>query len=437
MNGRVTGFSKLNKNDKIDWLISTYLAGNSDARPTLEQYWNDDQKLQTLHDGFSENSITNFYLPYGLAPNFLIDGSLYTIPMAIEESSVLAAASKAAKFWLDRGGFTTSIKSTIKTGQVHITYDGLESEMDGFYAFAKAELLQSIEPINASMKKRGGGLKSLELVNKTGTLKGYYQVHATFDTRDAMGANFINTTLEQLASTFSDLAQVYQGFSATAPVVVMSILSNYVPDCAVNVRVSCPVEELGMINGVAALEFAQKFVQAVDIATHEPYRAVTHNKGIMNGIDAVVIATGNDFRAVEAGIHAYAARDGQYRSLTRARIDRGEFVFEADFPLALGTVGGLTSLHPLSRLAMQIMNNPDAAQLMRIVGVCGLAQNFAALHSLVTTGIQKGHMKMHLNNMLEQVGASEAEKQVLISKLGKQTPSFSVLRQLLLEIRSL
>jgi len=432
----VTGFSKLTKSQKIDWLVSNHLNDNATARETLTQYWNEDQKLQDLHDGFSENTVTNYYFPFGLAPNFLIDEQLVTIPMAIEESSVVAAASKAAKFWLDRGGFKTVIKGTKKVGQVHVMYHGLSSDLDAFYAFAKAELLQSLEQINASMKKRGGGIVSLDLIDKTKNLKGYYQLHATFETKDAMGANFINTTLEQLATTFRLKASQFDGFSSDVPEVIMSILSNYVPECVVNVSVSCKIDQIGTINGVTGAEFARKFVQAVDIATVEPYRAVTHNKGIMNGIDAVVIATGNDFRAVEAGVHAYAARDGQYRSLTKARIENDTFIFEADFPLALGTVGGLTSLHPLSKLALQILENPSAEHLMKVTAVAGLAQNFAALHSLVTTGIQAGHMKMHLVNMLEQIGATDVEKDLLRKEYADKTPSFSSLRESLVVIRS-
>ncbi|WP_194850917.1 hydroxymethylglutaryl-CoA reductase, degradative [Nonlabens antarcticus] len=435
MNQPLKGFSKLSKSQKIDWLISSHFDNVQEARQTLLQYWNSDEKLQELHDGFSENTITNFYLPLGLAPNFLIDGALKTIPMVIEESSVVAAASKAAKFWLDRGGFKTTIKGTTKSGQVHIKYEGLRSEMEAFYAFAKADLLQSTQQINASMKSRGGGLMELELVDKTEALRGYYQLHATFETRDAMGANFINTMLEQIANTFREKATQFQGFSIAPPEVILSILSNYVPECVVNVSVSCPVSEIGTINGVSGVEFARKFVQAVQIATVEPYRAVTHNKGIMNGIDAVVLATGNDFRAVEAGVHAYAARDGQYRSLTRARVENEIFTFEADFPLALGTVGGLTSLHPLAKLSLQIMGNPDARELMSVTAVCGLAQNFAALHSLVTTGIQAGHMKMHLTNMLEQIGATPEEKKTLRIEFADTTPSFSALRTSLQNLR--
>ena len=436
MDTPVIGFSKLTKTEKVNWLVNAYFNGDATAQTIITRYWNEDEKLQELHDGFSENTISNFYFPFSLAPNFLINDKLVTIPMAIEESSVVAAASKAAKFWLDRGGFKTRIKSTIKSGQVHIMYNGLSSEMDAFYAFAKADFLESIQSINASMKKRGGGLQSLELLNKTAELDGYYQLHATFETVNAMGANFINTTLEQLATTLREKASQFKGFSKGAPEVIMSILSNYVPECVVNVAVSCKIDEIGTINGVRGADFARKFTRAVDIATVEPYRAVTHNKGIMNGIDAVVIATGNDFRAVEAGVHAYASRDGQYRSLTRARVENDLFTFEADFPLALGTVGGLTSLHPLSKLAMQILGNPSAQDLMKVTAVAGLAQNFAALHSLVTTGIQAGHMKMHLVNMLEQIGANDVEKEQLKKAFQDKIPSFSGLRETLLVIRN-
>lgn len=432
----IEGFSKLSKQEKVDWLVATYFNGNISSGLVLEQYWSRYEQLQDLHDGFSENTVSNYYVPFGIAPNFLINEKLYAVPMAVEESSVVAAASKAAKFWLDRGGFKATVLGTLKTGQVHITYAGASSDMAGFFAFAKAQLLQSTASINASMEKRGGGLKSLELLDKTDVLEGYYQLHATFETRDAMGANFINTTLEQLATRFKELAATYSIFENAQPEVVMSILSNYVPGCTVHVQVSCPVNDLGTINGVSAADFARKFVQAVQIATVEPYRAVTHNKGIMNGIDAVVLATGNDFRAVEAGVHAYASRDGQYRSLTQARVEEDQFIFEATFPLALGTVGGMTSLHPLSKIAMELLGNPDASELMKITAVAGLAQNFAAIHSLVTSGIQAGHMKMHINNMLEQIGANPTEKEALKKEFERKTPSFASLKESLAQLRA-
>ncbi|MDP5077904.1 MAG: hydroxymethylglutaryl-CoA reductase, partial [Nonlabens sp.] len=257
MNTPVEGFSKLTKQEKVDWLVATYFNGNISSGLVLEQYWSKYEQLQDLHDGFSENTVSNYYVPFGIAPNFLINNQLYAIPMAVEESSVVAAASKAAKFWLDRGGFKATILGTLKSGQVHIMYAGAREDMVGFFAFAKAELLQSISSINASMLKRGGGLQSLELVDKTEALDGYYQLHATFETRDAMGANFINTTLEQLATTFRELAMSYDGFTAEQPEVVMSILSNYVPGCTVHVQVSCPVDAIGTINGVSGETFAR------------------------------------------------------------------------------------------------------------------------------------------------------------------------------------
>ena len=239
----------------------------------------------------------------------------------------------------------------------------------------------------------------------------------SFETKDSMGANFINSCLEQFAKTLKEKASHYNDFSETEKdiEIVMSILSNYVPNCIVRAEVSCPITDLEEKHIPHPQEFAEKFVQAVRIAEVEPFRAVTHNKGIMNGVDAVVLATGNDFRAVEAGVHAYAARNGQYSSLSHAKIENGIFSFRMEIPLALGTVGGLTSLHPLVKLSLEMLEKPSAQELMQIVAVAGLAQNFAALRSLTTTGIQEGHMKMHLNNILNQYEAT-LEERIAITK---------------------
>ena len=216
----------------------------------------------------------------------------------------------------------------------------------------------------------------------------------------------------------------------------MSILSNYVPECIVRAEVSCPVEDLSEDKNMSGEQFAEKFIQAVKIAEIEPYRAVTHNKGIMNGIDAVVLATGNDFRAVEAGIHAYASKNGTYSSLTHAAVEDGIFKFWIEIPLALGTVGGLTSLHPLVKLALDILQKPSARELMEITAVAGLAQNFAALRSLTTTGIQQGHMKMHLMNILNQNQATDDEKQKMVAYFTKHTITHSSVIEQLEKIRS-
>ena len=408
----VKGFSKLTKEEKVSWVVSSFFKDNPNAESIIKRYWNDDNVLQQLHDEFIENTISNYYLPFGIAPNFLINGNLFTIPMAIEESSVVAAASKAAKFWLDRGGFKAEVISTTKIGQVHFMYSGDKSKLDDFFTGVKSTLISDSKSITKNMEKRGGGIKSIELIDKTSVLDNYYQLHCKFETLDAMGANFINSCLEQFAKTFKREANSFSVFSREEKniEIVMSILSNYVPDCIVRAAVSCPVSELNEDEGVSPEEFANKFLRAVQIAQVEPYRAVTHNKGIMNGIDAVVLATGNDFRAIEAGVHAYAARNGSYSSLTHASIENGIFKFWIELPLALGTVGGLTNLHPLVKLALEMLEKPSARELMQIIAVAGLAQNFGALRSLTTTGIQKGHMKMHLMNILNQMGATANEK---------------------------
>jgi len=430
---QVKGFSKLSKDEKINWLTKNYFNDSSQAKQTLERYWNQDQKLQKLHDEFTENTISNYYLPFGIAPNFLINDELYTIPMAIEESSVVAAASNAAKFWLDKGGFKAKVLSTQKVGQVHFTSAANTEKLTAFFNEVQPKLIEEVKAITKNMEKRGGGISSIELRNKTADLENYYQLHCTFETLDAMGANFINSCLEQIAETFTREAENY--FSAEEePEVVMSILSNYVPQCLVRAEVNCPVEDL-LPNKADAEKFAHKFVEAVKIAKIEPYRAVTHNKGIMNGIDAVVLATGNDFRAIEACAHAYAAKDGSYSSLTDASVENGVFKFWMEIPLALGTVGGLTSLHPLVKLALEMLQKPSAKELMKIVAVAGLAQNFAALRSLTTVGIQQGHMKMHLMNILNQFEANENERQQVIEHFKSNTVSHSAVVEIIEALR--
>jgi hydroxymethylglutaryl-CoA reductase len=417
MNNAVAGFSKLSKEEKISWIAKEYFTNSSEVLSILKNYWNSDEKIQKLHDEFIENTISNFYIPLGVAPNFLINGKYSSIPMAIEESSVVAAASKAAKYWSTRGGFKATVINTEKIGQVHFIFKGDESKLSLFFAQSKIKFTADTENITKNMQKRGGGILDIVLKDKTNLMPNYFQLHATFDTKDSMGANFINSCLEQFAKTLKEEASAYDLFTESEKniEVVMSILSNYVPNCTVRAEVSCLVEDLIEKNIPNPEAFAKRFIQAVQIAEIEPFRAVTHNKGIMNGIDAVVLATGNDFRAIEAGIHAYASRNGSYTSLSHAKIENGIFTFWLEVPLALGTVGGLTSLHPLSKFSLEMLENPSAKELMQFVAVAGLAQNFAALRSLTTTGIQDGHMKMHLNNILNQFEATEEER-ILIQK---------------------
>lgn len=434
---KISGFSKLTKLQKIDWITEHYLSHYPKAKTIIKQYWNTDEALQKLHDEFTENTISNYYLPLGVAPNFEIDGKLYAIPMAIEESSVIAAASKASKFWLDKGGFKTEILGTTKVGHVHFSFSGKPEALKDFFEQVKPQFYKDTASITKNMEKRGGGIKDIALIDKTESLDNYFQLYCTFETIDAMGANFINSCLEQFGQTLEAEAKIYDSFTSEGnyPEVIMCILSNYVPECLVKAEVSCPVSQLGKTQEEAE-QFIRKFSQAIKIAEIEPYRAVTHNKGIMNGIDAVVLATGNDFRAVEAGVHAFAARKGQYSSLTHVKVEDGLFRFWIEVPLALGTIGGLTSLHPLVKLSLAMLNDPSSKDLMRITAVAGLAQNFAAVNSLVTTGIQKGHMKMHLMNILNQFEASEKERTEAVDYFKTNTVTHSAVINLLEKMRS-
>ena len=418
----ISGFSKFTKLEKINWLAENYFENNLNAIDIIKQYWNDDEKLQQLHDDFIENTITNFYMPFGIAPNFVINNRAYVIPMVVEESSVVAAASLVGKFWSTRGGFKTTVIGTTKIGQVHFMYAGDRKGLQDYFIKNKTELFAATASITKNMEKRGGGILDIKLIDKTNKLPNYYQLHVTFETKDSMGANFINSCLEAIAKKFE-----------TADIeIVMSILSNFVPECLVRAEVSCNIDDLG---GENPQKFAEKFHQAVKIAEIEPYRAVTHNKGIMNGIDAVVLATGNDFRAIEAGAHAYAARSGTYTSLSHCSIDDGIFKFWIEIPLAIGTVGGLTALHPMSKISLQMLQKPSARVLMQIIAAAGLAQNFAALRALTTKGIQFGHMKMHLQNILNQFDATQEEKEIITTYFDKRTVTHSAVVEKIKSLR--
>ena len=413
MSKEIKGFSKLSKKEKINWLVSSYFKNDSNAVNILKQYWNSDESLQNLHDEFSENSISNYYLPFSIAPNFLINDKKFTIPMTIEESSVVAAAGKAAKFWMKHGGFKAEVINDEKIGQVHFFYHGNKKTINEYFDFIKPILFKKTESITKKMKSRGGGIIDISLVDKSSQLAGYFQLFATFKTADAMGANFINSCLEEFANIFKNSTQLFstKKLKKEEIEIIMSILSNYVPNCIVKTEVSCNVQHINSLEPNTP-NFANKIIQTINIANLDVHRAVTHNKGIMNGIDAVVIATGNDFRAVEASAHAYASRNGIYQSLSNAYIKKNNFYFELTLPMAIGTVGGVTNLHPLVKLALKILGNPNSKELMKIIASVGLAQNFGALRSLVTSGIQKGHMKMHLINLLNKYEANENEKKL-------------------------
>jgi len=426
----------MDKDQKID-LVSSNVAdpvlfGNI-LRATLHR----DPVAQKLYDEFSENTLGNYYFPYGVAPNFLINGRMYMVPLAIEESSVVAAASGAAKFWAERGGFHSEVISQKKVGQVHFTWNGGYNLLKSCFPEIRMQMLANTERITANMMKRGGGILDIELVDMTDKIPEYYQVQATFDTRDSMGANFINSCLEEFADTLREYAGTNSRLASGNLQVIMSILSNYTPDCLVRTWVEGNIKENGhhYDDLYTDREFVSRFETGVHIAQVDKYRATTHNKGIYNGIDAVVLATGNDFRAVEACGHAYASRNGQYSSLSKVEISGNTFRFSLEVPMAIGTVGGLTHLHPLAKLSLQLLGDPDAAQLMMIASSAGLANNYSAVKSLVTKGIQKGHMKMHLLNILNVYRANDDEKKLAVEFFKHEKVSHSAVNSFLESIR--
>jgi len=426
----IKGFSKLSKEKKMQWVAEQFF---EDATTVIEEwkgFWHSDEELQKTLDGFSENTLSNFPIPFGVAPNFIINGKAYAIPMAIEESSVVAAAAYAAKIWMTRGGFHATVGDTVKIGQVHFLWKGSSADLRAQFEELKNLLKSDTKEMTVRMEKRGGGIIDIELLDMTEQESNYHQLKVSFETCDSMGANFINSVLEQFANT---LERHFPGRVE----VIMSILSNYTPDCLVKAWIECPIADLEDIcKEHSAVAFAEKFYKAVRIAEIDPYRATTHNKGIYNGIDAVVLATGNDFRAIEACGHTYAARNGQYSSLSHCSIEKGTFRFELEVPMAVGTIGGLTKLHPLAKRSLQLLGQPSARELMEIVAVVGLAQNFAAVRSLITTGIQQGHMKMHLQNILQHFGAQNGEVEATMKYFENEKISFNAVRLFLEELRA-
>jgi len=431
-----TGFSRLDKDQKID-LVSSHTTDPLLFSNTLHASLHRDPVVQKLYDEFSENTLGNYYFPYGVAPNFLINGKMYMVPLVIEESSVVAAASGAAKFWAERGGFHSEVLGIEKIGQVHFTWNGGFDLLNRFFPEIRKQMFTNTERITSNMMKRGGGILTIQLVDMTDHIPDYYQVKATFDTRDSMGANFINSCLEEFADTLRDFAASHSEFSGYNLQVIMSILSNYTPNCLVHTWVEGDIKEDGhhYDDLYTDREFVTRFQTGVRIAEVDRYRATTHNKGIYNGIDAVVLATGNDFRAVEACGHAYASRNGEYGSLSKVEISGKTFRFSLKVPMSLGTVGGLTHLHPLAKLSLQLLGNPGANELMMIASAAGLANNYSAVKSLVTKGIQKGHMKMHLLNILNVYMATDEEKKHAVEYFKHEKVSHSAVSSFLESIR--
>ena len=438
-NKKIKGFSKLSKLGKIRWIVENFFKDPETVMKELKSYWLSNEDQQRLLDGFSENTISNFPLPFGVAPNFVINGKTYAVPMVIEESSVVAAASSSAKFWMSRGGFKVEIKGMIKSGQVHFYWDAPEQLIRTHFDDLLQHLISDTKSITKNMEYRGGGIKSVELKSFTDQEENYYQLDARFDTCDSMGANFINSVLEQFSKTLLEWSISHPAFikeNYTCDV-IMSILSNYTPNCLAVASVSCPISQLYVPSKttekdiMTVEEFADRFYRAVKISRIDTFRATTHNKGIFNGIDAVVLATGNDFRAIEACGHTHAARSGQYRGLSNCSLENGIFSFWLEIPLAVGTVGGLTSLHPIAKRSLELLGHPSASELMSIIAATGLAQNFAAVKSLITTGIQQGHMRLHLQNILHSLDANHEESEMATHHFSDKVISFSSVREFL------
>lgn len=405
----------------------------------LKSYWLQEDQ-QKIFDGFSENTITNYVLPYCVAPNMLINDRFYCVPMVTEESSVVAAASASAKFWAERGGIKTSILGTKKVGQVHFKWFGASEKLFSVFAQLKMQLLADTEDLTNSMEQRGGGICEIQLLDFNKDEPNYYQLFVKFETCDSMGANFINSVLEQFGISLGNFLKIEPSLTGIEKDVdvIMCILSNYTPECLVKAEISCKIDDLADNSiGMDAGAFAERFYLAVRMANIDSYRAATHNKGIFNGIDAVVIATGNDFRAVEAGGHAFAAKDGIYKSLSNCSLENDEFKFWIEMPMAIGTVGGLTKLHPIAKRSLELLEHPSAEELMQIIVATGLMQNFSAVRSLVTTGIQKGHMKMHLMNILNHLGSSDSETEQSLQYFKDKSVSFTAVREFLAEVRDI
>ncbi len=433
----IKGFSKLLKEEKLK-IVAELMDNQVETIELLKSFWHPDRRKQKIFDEFSENTLSNFYIPYGVAPNVRVNGTSYLVPMVIEESSVVAAASSSAKWWLDHGGFHSVVNDVVKIGQVHFSWKGDKKKLEKVWDDLTSEMRKATASITANMEKRGGGILDFELIDMTSKIDNYYQIKVSFNTVDSMGANFINSCLEEFGEVLKKFVKENPLFTGGEKelTVIMAILSNYTPDCSVKTWVECDVEELdGLDDQLSGKQFAEKFETAVKIAEVDIFRATTHNKGIFNGIDAVAIATGNDFRAIEAAGHTYASKDGRYKSLSHVEIKDGKFKFWLELPLAVGTVGGLTSLHPLAKHSLEMLGNPSAKELMMIASAVGLANNFAAVRSLVTKGIQKGHMKMHLMNILNHYNATEEEKQKAIEYFKDKKVSFAEVSKFIKELR--
>lgn len=378
-----SGFYKLTPEERLARVAKERRLNAAEARALA----NGGELGLPLASQFIENAVGSFPLPLGFAVGFVVDGEDVVVPMAVEESSVVAAASNGAKMAAAGGGFRTSAMEPVTIGQVEVrAVRDPKAALRTVKQRAK-EWAKDLDAGIPSMVRRGGGVKAI-VGRQVGPSR--VVVHLHVDTRDAMGANVVNTLCEKAAPAIAAALNGRQG---------LRILSNLADQRLATAKVAIPVEAVG------GKEVAKGMVEGNRFALEDPYRAATHNKGILNGIDPVVIATGNDWRAVEAGAHAYAARDGQYKALTSYRVKEGELHAELTLPVSVGTVGGVTRLHPTAAACLKVLGSPDSRRLAQIVAAVGLAQNLSALRALADEGIQEGHMRLHEGNLRLLKGA--------------------------------
>ena len=432
----IHGYSKLSQEQQFEVLVENKII-SAEIAQLLKSFWYQDPSLQKIINGISENSLSNYVLPLSIVPNVLVNKQLYAVPVVTEESSVVAAASFASKFWAKNGGFKTEVKSVTKIGQIHFIWRGNYSELQKLSKSLENYLKQSVKHLTTSMDKRGGGIEEIKILDFTSKIENCFQIQVSFNTADAMGANFINSCLETMARNLVEFISEHFNGIASECNIIMAILSNYTPECKVECTVECSPEKLLPItSGLSADDFINKFETAIKIAQIDPYRAVTHNKGIFNGIDAVVLATGNDFRAIEACGHAYASRNGMYSSLSWCENTAETFRFKLEIPLSLGSVGGLTNVHPMANVALKILKQPSATELMQITAAVGMSNHFSAIRALVTNGIQRGHMKMHLTKILQHFKASDEEKQKAVSHFKNNEITYHAVSDFILQERN-
>lgn len=371
-----------------------------------------------------ENYLTTYQLPEGVAVNFRVNGQDYVVPMVTEEPSVIAAASNGAKQLAKAGGITATVHSRLLTGQVVLSDVKVYASIDDWIALHQNELLEVARQAHPSIVKRGGGPKSI----RTRDLgEGFVSIDLVVDVKAAMGANMMNTMLEAVAGVVQNRLH---------HTTLFSILSNAGDQSLTTATVSVPVSQLAD-QPDKAQQVGKRIAQASRIAQLDPMRAVTHNKGIMNGVDAVVVAMGNDWRAIESAAHAYAVTDGQYRGLSQWRLEGDQLMGTLTLPLPIGIVGGATKVLPLVAINQKMAKVHSPEDLMKLIAAVGLAQNFAALKALVTNGIQQGHMKMQMRSLAMSVGATPSEVSVLTKQLSNtDDPNEVQARQLLSQIRN-